>query len=73
MEASFNIKVTKIDREDGYRVFTVPLKSGEKEQTYKIYVFDKDLPIKAADLTDSSLKDFARKQSLKSVLFAIHQ
>ncbi|MDD4106562.1 MAG: hypothetical protein PHX84_01270 [Candidatus Shapirobacteria bacterium] len=68
MEASFNIKVTKIDREDGFRIFTVPLKSGEKQHTYKIYVFDKDLPIKVADLTDSSLKDFARKQMAQWIM-----
>lgn len=68
MEASFNIKVTKIDQEDGFRIFTIPLESGDKQQTYKIYVFDKDLPIKAADLTESSLKDFARKQMAQWIM-----
>jgi hypothetical protein len=68
MEASFNIKVNKIDREDGFRIFTISLEVEGKQEQYKIYVFDKDLPIKESDLTEGTLYDFGRKQMAQWIM-----
>lgn len=57
------VEVTKAEQEDGYRVFTLTLEDEIcNKRDYQIFVFDKDFPIKESDLTESSLKDFARKQ-----------
>jgi hypothetical protein len=62
MNNSFKVKVLNTRREDGYRIFTLFLENKDQQQEYKIYVFDRDLPIKEEDLTEEKLTDFARKE-----------
>lgn len=62
MNSSIKVVVTQIEREDGYLVFTLALQNESQQGEYQIYVFDKDLPLKAQELSEENLRDFARKQ-----------
>lgn len=68
MQSTFQITIKKINRENGYRSFIVTLQSGTQQGEYQIYVFDKDLPIKPQELTEDSLRDYARKQMAQWIM-----
>lgn len=68
MNTSHKVNVSKIEREDGYRIFTLILDSEGKQEEYKIYVFDRDLSIKEINLTDDNLRDFAKKQMAQWIM-----
>lgn len=63
MNTSTQVEVTKTTREDGYRIFKILMTQDKQEKQYEIYVFDKDLPIKEADITNDSLEGFAKKEA----------
>lgn len=62
MNTSHKVVVSEIEQEEGYRILTSSLENKGQQREYKIYVFDRDLPIKEAEITDNELRDFARKQ-----------
>lgn len=68
MNNSFKVKVSNTKREDGYRIFTLLLEDKDKQQEYKIYVFDRDLPIKEVDITEDNLINFAKEQMAQWIL-----
>jgi len=62
MNSSFKVRVSNTKREEGYRICAICLENEGKQQEYKIYVFDRDLPIKEANITEDTINDFAKKQ-----------
>jgi len=62
MKSNHQIKVVTTKREDGYRIFTLKVSNKKKKGQYRIYVFDKDLPLKKPNQTPNKLDNFAIEQ-----------
>lgn len=54
-----------MDREDGYRLFTLLASNQDQQREYRIYAFDQEIPLKDDDLTPENLKQFAIEKMQK--------
>lgn len=59
MPTDFKISVTATSREDGYWIFTLSVTNVNNQFEYKIYAFDKDIPLKETDPNPEALERFA--------------
>jgi hypothetical protein len=62
VKAQHQIKITATNQEDGYRIFSLLVSSGNTRKDYKIYAFDRDIPLKDDELSSVNLEKFAVEQ-----------
>ncbi len=54
-----DISVTKLEHEEGFRIFTLSVSQEDQKSEYIIYISDKDLPLKGNNFTPVKLNEVA--------------